>query len=138
MLKGRRSGATPVMSEPSTRTRPASSVSSPAMMRMRVVLPQPDGPSRLKNDPAGRSRVTSSTAVTAPKRLVTPSTRMAPPVVLARAVSGHRCCPIMALTPPLLRMKMAASPKATHGMSRRTTATALPVGSTTRRSLPTM
>ena len=38
-------------------------VSSPATIRSVVVLPQPDGPSRAKNEPLGTSRSRSSTAV---------------------------------------------------------------------------
>ncbi len=49
------------------------------MIRSRVVLPQPEGPSRLKNDPEGRSRLTSSTATVVRKRLVTSRTASAPP-----------------------------------------------------------
>ena len=42
-------------------------------MRSVVVLPQPDGPSRAKNSPSPMDRSSLSTAVTSPKRLVTPS-----------------------------------------------------------------
>src|SRR5437868_3363656 len=44
-------------------------------MRSVVVLPQPDGPRSVANDPFGTSKDTSSTAVTPPKRLVTCDTR---------------------------------------------------------------
>src|SRR3546814_2587435 len=40
-------------------------------MRSSVVLPQPEGPSSTKNSPALMSRLTSSTAVTRPKRFET-------------------------------------------------------------------
>ena len=46
------------------------------MSRSRVVLPQPDGPSTVVNEPCGTWRVTSSTArvaeAPAPKDFVTP------------------------------------------------------------------
>src|SRR5215470_14725523 len=49
------------------RISPASSSQNPAIMRRRVVLPQPDGPSRVKNSPSATSRSTPSTARTLPK-----------------------------------------------------------------------
>ena len=72
MLTGRRCGGTPVMSWPSIRMRPASGVSKPASMRSRVVLPQPEPPSRANSSPRAMSRSTPSTAAIAPKRLLTP------------------------------------------------------------------
>ncbi len=50
---------------------PASGASKPAIMRSSVVLPQPEGPSRVKNSPGSIASVTSSIAVSAPKRRVT-------------------------------------------------------------------
>src|SRR5208282_616758 len=47
----------------------------PAIERRIVVLPQPDGPSRVKNVPLGTSRSTPRTAATAPKCFSSPSTR---------------------------------------------------------------
>ena len=61
------------MSSPSSRMRPASGVSKPAITRSSVVLPQPDGPSSAKNSPSLISSETPSTAVTRAERLVTPS-----------------------------------------------------------------
>ena len=58
MLTGRRCGGTPVMSWPSIRMRPASGVSKPAIMRSRVVLPQPEPPSRANSSPRAISRST--------------------------------------------------------------------------------
>src|SRR5437899_2743756 len=55
------------------RMRPYEGRSSPASMRSVVVLPQPDGPTRTMNSPASRERFKSSTAVSAPKILWTPS-----------------------------------------------------------------
>ena len=73
MLTGRRCGGTPVMSCPSIRMRPLSGLSKPASRRSRVVLPQPEPPSRANSSPRAISRSTPATASTAPKRLVTPS-----------------------------------------------------------------
>src|SRR5687767_1258443 len=47
---------------------PVSFCSSPATMRSVVVLPQPDGPSRVTNSPCSTARSTESTAFSAPKR----------------------------------------------------------------------
>src|SRR5580658_2541892 len=47
----------------------------PAIERRIVVLPQPEGPSRVKNVPLGTSRSTPRTAATAPKCFSSPSTR---------------------------------------------------------------
>ena len=48
-------------------------------MRSVVVLPQPDGPSRAKNEPWGTTRSRSSTAVKEPNDLVTEvSVRLSP------------------------------------------------------------
>ena len=66
MFTGRAWGGMSAMSCPSMRMRPASGVSKPAISRMSVVLPQPDGPSRAKNSPEPISSDTSFTAVTAP------------------------------------------------------------------------
>src|ERR1700741_3347048 len=50
---------------------PASAVSSPAMMRSSVVLPQPEGPSSAISSPDDTSRLTSRRAWKSPKRLLT-------------------------------------------------------------------
>src|SRR5687768_17781966 len=55
---------------------PSSGISKPAIMRSVVVLPDPEGPSMVKNSPAGMSRSTESTATTSPNRLVRPLTLM--------------------------------------------------------------
>src|SRR5262245_16260590 len=63
--------------------RPASSSAKPAMSRNRVVLPQPDGPSSVKNSPSSILRVTSRTARTEAKDRRAPSMAMllkAPPL----------------------------------------------------------
>src|SRR3954453_7380135 len=47
---------TSVMSRPSSRTRPASGRSKPAIARSAVVLPQPEGPSGAISQPRGAGR----------------------------------------------------------------------------------
>src|SRR5205823_12865593 len=49
--------------------------SNPPIILNEVVLPQPEGPSRLKNSPHSISSVRSSTAVTSANRFVTRSSR---------------------------------------------------------------
>src|SRR5262249_43759582 len=49
---------------PPIRMSPEVCFSSPAMMRSKVVLPQPEGPSRTMNSPSRASRLTPLTAVT--------------------------------------------------------------------------
>ena len=56
-------------------TAPASGCSRPAMTRSSVDLPLPLGPSSAVSEPSGTSTETSSSAVKAPKRLVTPCDR---------------------------------------------------------------
>src|SRR3954452_23750725 len=58
------------MSLPASVMLPELGVSRPATMRSVVVLPQPEGPSRAKNEPRGTSRSRSRTAWKAPKCLV--------------------------------------------------------------------
>src|SRR5215510_8103498 len=76
MLTGRRCGGTGTMSSPPRKMRPALGVSKPASIRSNVVLPQPDGPSSAKNSPLAISKVSVSTAATAPKCLLTASKRI--------------------------------------------------------------
>ena len=49
-------------SSPSSRMRPLVGRSNPAIMRSVVVLPQPDGPTIVKNSPGGMNRSMPSTA----------------------------------------------------------------------------
>src|SRR5215212_3381889 len=63
------------MSSSPSSTCPAVGVSRPATMRSVVVLPQPEGPSRAKNEPAGMVSVRSSTATAAPKAFRRPTRR---------------------------------------------------------------
>src|SRR5512143_903448 len=50
--------------------RPVSGSSKPAIILSSVVLPQPEGPSRVTNSPDPMERLTSSTATRLPKRRV--------------------------------------------------------------------
>src|SRR5208283_3032973 len=52
-----------------TKMSPSSSSSRPAIMRMSVVLPLPEGPSRQSNSPSATSRLNPSNSRAAPKRL---------------------------------------------------------------------
>ena len=61
-------------SSPSNRTSPWSGHSSPATMRSSVVFPEPDRPRSASNSPERTSRLTRSSAVKSPKRLVTSRT----------------------------------------------------------------
>src|SRR5919107_5329877 len=58
------------------KTAPEVCVSRPAMIRISVVLPQPDGPRRQVTCPLGKVNETSSTACSEPKVLVSCSTRI--------------------------------------------------------------
>src|SRR5262245_60535790 len=64
------------------RIAPPSSSQKPAIMRSRVVLPQPEGPNRVKNSPSPTSRSTPSTARTLPKL------RLAPAIVMPATLAG--------------------------------------------------
>src|SRR5918995_6273230 len=65
------------------KTAPEVCVSRPAMIRINVVLPQPDGPRRQVTCPLGNVNETSSTACSEPKVLVSRSTRISD-------MAGHR------------------------------------------------
>src|SRR5664279_1265823 len=102
MAKSRSLGSTSLTIRSPMRTTPAVGVSRPAMTRRAVDLPQPDGPSSTRDSPASTSRVRSSTAITSPKRLVTPSkdsrlgsaTASPPsPPPASRASTGPPPCP---------------------------------------------
>ena len=60
---------------PKTVTLPASGMTRPTMLRMSVLLPAPFGPSNPMHSPGFKSRETPSTAVSSPKRLISPSMR---------------------------------------------------------------
>src|SRR5262245_37145969 len=71
-------------STPATSALPAVGVMRPHSMRMVVVLPEPLGPSMPKISPASIEKLMPSTAVSAPKRLTSPSTAMTGGMALLR------------------------------------------------------
>ena len=66
MLTSRSAAERLVTSRPPIKIWPALAISSPAIMRRVVVLPQPEGPSRVTSLPGSIVNDTSSTAVTSP------------------------------------------------------------------------
>src|SRR5271156_1950075 len=82
-------------SKPATQALPSLGGSSVVSIRTNVVLPAPLGPSRPKTSPRRTSKLTLSTAVNWPKRLLRPSTLMAKEVApsfdiaLERDFRGH-------------------------------------------------
>src|SRR4051812_8310153 len=60
------------------RTSPSSGMTKPAMMRSSVVLPDPEGPSRLVKRPASKPALTRSSTFSAPNVLVSPLTSTPP------------------------------------------------------------
>ncbi|MCY1307319.1 hypothetical protein D9M70_572320 [compost metagenome] len=58
-------------SSPSMKISPFVGSSRPAIMRNVVVLPQPDGPSSMKNSPSSMVKLEERTAVKAPNSLRT-------------------------------------------------------------------
>ena len=65
MLTGRRFGGTPCMLLPPIRMSPLSGCMKPAIMRSKVVLPQPEGPRMEKKLPRATENESASTAVKA-------------------------------------------------------------------------
>src|SRR5215813_9526894 len=97
---------------PSTAMMPSSGISSPAMQRKVVVLPQPDGPSRVKNVPGSSVKLASRMppaiwSVELSKILVSPSTRNIRPYAP------------LPLTPALLRSPSLRSSQRTGGRAPR-------------------
>ena len=72
--RARRCGGKAVMSRPFRAMRPVSGGSSPASWEMKVVLPAPFGPITACTSPRRTSISISSLAISAPNRLVRPST----------------------------------------------------------------
>ena len=70
------------------RTLPLSGTSRPAMMRSRVVLPEPEGPSSATSSPAGMSMFRLSQTTVLPKRLFRLRTSMLIPISPRTAASG--------------------------------------------------
>src|SRR5438046_10228442 len=77
-------GTSASMRSPPMKISPELGRSSPAIMRSRVVLPHPDGPSNTSSSPSRMDRSTPSTARESPNRLLrsrssTPTTLGSPP-----------------------------------------------------------
>src|SRR5713101_6492022 len=74
-----RSGGSPAMSSPSKTMRPAVGRSTPVRQLNKVLLPAPFGPMMARISPGGTEKLTSLSAVSPPKRTVSPSVaRIAP------------------------------------------------------------
>ena len=73
---------------PSTRMRPESAVSKPAITLSSVVLPEPLGPRMVTNSPADTPRVTSARAATSPKLLLAPSMSRRPACAATRGAGS--------------------------------------------------
>src|ERR1044071_2400431 len=67
MERARLAGGALVMSSPSISTLPELTVSSPAMMRSSVDLPQPEGPTKTTNSPSAILRSTAWITAMPPK-----------------------------------------------------------------------
>src|SRR5262245_14760515 len=91
MLTSRSAAESRVTSRPPIRIWPSLAISSPAISRNVVVLPQPEGPSSVTSVPGWIVNDTAFTAVTWPYRLVTArnSTDAGPDFTIARCSS--RC-----------------------------------------------
>src|SRR3954453_22414166 len=78
------------MSSPPSRIRPASGRSKPAISRSVVVLPEPDGPSSVKNSPSPTRRSTLCTATTSSYAFRIPSTATSESKALLQDVQSAR------------------------------------------------
>ena len=92
MFTGRRSGGSVVTSRPRSSIRPRVGRSKPPIIRSVVVLPQPDGPSSVRNSPVSTVSETSSTAVTSRNCLVTFARRISGGSRAALTVRGGYAC----------------------------------------------
>src|SRR5579862_8921697 len=72
MASPRPTGGRARTSLPSNKIAPSLGSSRPQMSRKSVDLPQPEGPTKTTNSPSSTVSVTSRSAVTSPKRFVTP------------------------------------------------------------------
>ena len=71
MASPRFEGGSAVASRPATRTSPRLISSSPAIMRRRVDLPHPEGPTKMMNSPASMARSTPLTTWVVPNHFST-------------------------------------------------------------------
>src|ERR1700712_85224 len=89
MAMPRSDGGAWLMSRSPIQTSPSDRVSSPAIMRSRVDLPHPEGPTNTTHSPSRMSRSTSCRTASAPNRLPTPRSRtFAMLLLLGRAWGG--------------------------------------------------
>src|SRR6476469_3242562 len=77
-----------VTSRPANSMRPESGRSNPAIKRSNVVLPDPEGPTKVKNSPRSTTRSMPSTTTTCPKFFRTASSLRAGPFA-ASVMRGH-------------------------------------------------
>src|SRR5438094_7404056 len=89
-------GSTPLTIRPSIETVPALIVSSPATMRRRVDLPQPDGPTTTTSSPSATAQLTPCTTSRVPYDLRTPSR-----VTVSTFFPPPNCHPGAGRDPPL-------------------------------------
>src|SRR5215471_1459568 len=82
MPRLRRYGGTRVSGRPSSMISPAVADSKPAIIMRVVVLPEPLGPSSVRNSPGGTVRETPSTAITGPKAFDTSTSSSLAPVCI--------------------------------------------------------
>ena len=71
MQNGRLLAGVSLMRLPRSRISPRVGASMPTSIRISVVLPEPEGPTMVKNSPSAIERVTRSTAAKSPKILST-------------------------------------------------------------------
>src|SRR5690606_33463414 len=88
-------GGSLVTSRPSIRMRPLLGVSSPAIIRSVVDLPQPDGPSSTTKAPACAEKLASSTATAVPQCLLTCSSARS--LIRKSAIRSPDCCGSMSM-----------------------------------------
>src|SRR5690606_38096654 len=84
MAMSRSEGSTSFTTCPPMATVPLVTVSSPAIMRSRVDLPQPDGPTSTQKCPSGTSKVTPFTASTLPAYTLRTASSLTSAILLLR------------------------------------------------------
>src|SRR5215211_489501 len=96
-------GGRSLTTRPSMRTSPSLGRSRPAMVRSRVVLPQPEGPRRTRYSPSSVARSTPLTAATRPPSNCLTSPRSSTTTVMTGRRSGAAD---QAAGPPLLEDRL--------------------------------
>src|SRR4051812_19291601 len=98
----RRLGGRCVTGALSIRIRPSLGSMKPATRRNTVVLPQPDGPSSVRSSPCSMDRSTSRSAVTAPYRFETRSSRRWASLWMGKSTSlQHDAVPLLTPFPDI-------------------------------------